>query len=154
MTIKTVAREHVSHFVISDNGKISIELTEKNFHDKLLGFIATVEGDDELIRSCLTTLFDEFKGVSFNKPAIISSVIRLMTAHNPSLKSPTIFPKLSKRVGEILDVDIALGVYSCKRGPINGSTWRTCDRPEDKTAVVSAAVETTVAVETTTTEEV
>jgi hypothetical protein len=150
MATKNVPRDHITPFLITEDGRVNIQLTEQNFHEKLLKHIAVIEADDEIILSCLDTLFDEFKGVSFNREAIASAVFRLCGAKNSSLKSPSCFPRIAKRTNELVQVGVATGKYTSKQGNSSDSgTYRTCDRPaKPATATDTTPVATTETTET------
>lgn len=127
-------RDNVAAFLVKLDGKTDRVATKKKFDDALDTYIAVVEGNDDLIISCREKLFDELKGASLNREAIITFVWKLMCKENSTLNSASVFPKVSKRIAEIIKLGVDNGEYKVQHGQnASAGTYRVCDRASEET---------------------
>ena len=123
----SVPRESVTQFIVSVDGKTDVDQSVAKFREACMKYVATTEGNDELIETYLGVLYDNFKGASFNHQYICSAVVRLMATSKPELGDPNIFANLSKRIVGIVQAKVKSGEFVSRKGP-NGGTARACDQ--------------------------
>jgi hypothetical protein len=126
-------RDAVKSFIVVNalTDQVNIEASVSKFRDALTKHLGTREGNDDLIRECLTNLFDYHKGVRMTMDFIASQTVDLMGKKNADLKNPQLFSRLGKRVREVVALDVKAGVYASERGP-SGGHYRVCDAPPPK----------------------
>jgi hypothetical protein len=129
----SVPRESVTQFLVSVDGKIDVDQSVAKFREACMKHVATTEGNDELIETCLMHLYDTFPGASFNRAYICSSVVRLMATSKPELGEAGLFANLAKRINGIVAAKVESGEYASKLGP-TGGTCRVSDQAPEAVA--------------------
>lgn len=120
---KTSTRETLAPFIVrTEDGSVDLAASTAKFSQTALAFLASQEANDSLIRTCMTALYDTFRGASFNQAYIASSVIRLMGVSKPELLAASVHPSLTKRIVEVLHQDTKAGIYVSKKGPGFGTS--------------------------------
>lgn len=127
-------KEGMKAFLVTVAGKVDLEASVNRFRESALLHIAKNEGEETLIKECMTSLFDQHRGVVMNVAAITSGTIQKMAVQVPHLGSPTLFSFLSKRIGEVLkDLtgDEDGKPYAMRKGPAGGH-YRKADQSPAK----------------------
>jgi hypothetical protein len=116
-------KDGLKPFIVVEDGKVSFEKSEAKFRENLLLHIAKQEGEETLIKECMTSLFDQHRGTALNVAAITSMTVQKMAIQVPNLGNPTLFSFLSKRIGEVLKEltgDDESKPYAMRKGPAGG----------------------------------
>lgn len=127
-------KDGLKPFLVVEDGKVSFERSEAKFRENLLLHIAKHEGEENLIKECMTSVFDQHRGVTMNVNAITSITIQKMALQVPNLGNPALFSFLSKRIGEVLkDLtgDEDAKPYAMRKGPAGGH-YRKADQAPAK----------------------
>lgn len=116
----------VPFLVHSDSGVVDLAKSRTKFDECLTTYVARQTADVDLVRSCMTELFDWHRGTNLNTGFIKGRVIAMMSKSIPEV-SPGLHAELEKRVSLVLKEDTKAGVYAVKGGP-NGGHYRVSDQ--------------------------
>ena len=113
---KTSMKDGLVPFLVYTDGKVDLPLSNKKFNDAATLFKAKNEADEEVVLSALHSLFDTYKGVALNVPAVVSGTVTLMSQTNPLFANPQLFGTLSKRITDVLEAN------TVPKNPVQGDT--------------------------------
>lgn len=141
--------EAVKAFLVTVEGRVDLEASVSKFRGSALKHLAGQEAQDGLIKDCIASLFDEFKGANLNLSYIKSQTVERMGKKVAEMKDPALFSVLSARVEEVLHEntnrdaaeatekraaveEISGRIYSVRKGP-NGGFYRLSDQAPEPT---------------------
>jgi hypothetical protein len=95
-------KEAVKAFLVTTDGKGDLEASVEKYRQVCRQYLAGQTAEQDLIASCMTSLFDLRRGVTLNLDYIKSQTVQIMTKQHPELGDPTLFAMLSGRVEDYL----------------------------------------------------
>ena len=120
-------KEAVKSFFALDNGKVDLEASVAKYRAACLQHIAGQTADAELLGSCLTALYDQYKGAYLNLDYVKSQVSQRVIKAHPELNEPSLFGNLAKRIETFLHDNTGEGkTYSMVK---SRGFCRTVDQP-------------------------
>ena len=140
-------KEAVKAFLVTTDGKGDLEASVEKYRQVCRQYLAGHTAEQDLVKSCMTQLFDLRRGTSLNLDYIKSQTVQLMSKQHPELNDPTLFAMLSKRVEDYLHENcdqpaveakgnkpareaITDRIYGVKRG-LGGGFFRKSDVPAE-----------------------
>jgi hypothetical protein len=116
-TAKTTKRDQLSPFMVREGGRYSLAKSVDKFTVAARAEIAKQDADEDLIKVCLSELFDDFKGATIGQKGLASMVVRKMGKRDPAMDHPSVFNALATRIDEIIHEDLGEGMtYGVKMG--------------------------------------
>jgi hypothetical protein len=107
--------------VMNDSGTIDIDASCAKFRNVALQLMAGQEAETDLITSCISEVFGQYKGARLNADFVTGATIVKMVAQVPALDNPSLHTMLRKRILEVLkDLTGEGKPYGISKGPGNG----------------------------------
>jgi hypothetical protein len=128
---KVSQKDAVKAFFVLDAGsKIDLEASTAKYRQAALGYLASQEAEESLVTQCMSEVFDTYRGASLNLDFVKSQTVQRLGIHNPSLKEPSLYITLAKRVEDVLHSltgEDESKPYSMRKGK-NGGFSRKADQ--------------------------
>lgn len=141
-------KEAVKSFLVTQDGKVDLEASTEKYRSACLQYIAKQTAETELVGTCMSALFDQYRGAYLNLDFIKSQTVQRIVKQHPELNQPALFATLSKRVEDYLHDNcdqpaveakgnkpgreaITGRTYSMKKGT-GGGFCRTADKAPEK----------------------
>ena len=113
----------LSNSVVYVNGLVDMENTLKSVATAIDAYNVSMVNDLETIGVAVHAVFDTYKGVSINKPALVSLTMARLGGTDPNT-----FALLSERINAYIDSQVDANVLSMKKGK-GGGFSRVSDQP-------------------------
>jgi hypothetical protein len=124
---KILTASLIPFLVHNAEGNVDSDATRDKFNATLATYSVKKTADLDLVRSCISEVFDWHRGMSLNTGFVVGKVIAKIGQSIPDM-TPTMHAELTKRITATFREDTKAGIYTVKGGP-GGGHVRTSDIP-------------------------